>query len=554
MNDNGKKPPMQRPNSSRPATKNAPPRPSSRPTAARPATSAQRPAAQRPTANAQKPVTQKPAATQKSSAKPAVTANAQKPVTQKPASTARQSTGGAAARAKKPDGRKRNIIIAAAIITALVVAFIVGGIIIARSGGKGKAHLETLNVIDNPDQGFYRPSFVALSADGAKASKPIYDDFTLYHLRVDISAFSAAAGGSDGPITQAALDGLEDVIEFYEERGRSVILRLAYDKNYGGKKDQEPSVELMTEHISAVSAVLNRHTDALTAVEVGMVGPWGEMHSSKLATPEVITALADAYLTALDERPVLVRTPKMIYDYLGITVNDLDGYVEPDGRSKRLGLFNDGYLGSANDLGTYTDRAKETEFLAKRGGLPYGGEVVVPGSEFHDIDKCTPEMFLMGLSYLNYEWNNDVVQKKWKNSKYTKKCGGDSLYYGQSAFTYIRNRLGYRFVLEGAELEEKDGGLNVSAKIKNVGFGELTRVKTADLLLVGADSGVAASLSLGEWTGGDIDKELDASGLASGEYKAYIKVHSGGKYPIRFANEDIYDETLAANLIGTVEI
>ena len=548
MNDNGKRPP-----SSRPAAKNAPTRTTARPTAQKPATTAQRPTAQKPATTA-RPAAQKPAtAAQRPAAqKPATTA--QRPVAQKPATTARPRSGGAAARAKKPDGRKRNIIIAAAIITVLVVAFIVGGILIARSGGKGKAHLETLDVIDNPDQGFYRPSFVALSADGAKASKPIYDDFTLYHLRVDISAFSSAAGGSDASLTQAALDGLEDVIEFYEERGRSVILRLAYDKNYGGKKDQEPSVELMTEHIRAVSAVLNRHTDALTAVEVGMVGPWGEMHSSKLATPEVITALADAYLTALDERPVLVRTPKMIYDYLGITVNDLDGYVEPDGRSKRLGLFNDGYLGSANDLGTYTDRAKETEFLAKRGGLPYGGEVTVPDSKFHDIDKCTPEMFLMGLSYLNYEWNNDVVQKKWKNSKYTKKCGSDSLYYGQSAFTYIRNRLGYRFVLEGAELGAKDGRLNVSATIKNVGFGELTRVKTADLLLVGADGGIAASLSLGGWTGGDIDKALDASGLSSGEYKAYIKVHSGGKYPIRFANEDIYDETLGANFLGTIAL
>lgn len=516
MNDKEKRPPTQRPQGSRPPQKQA-----------------ARSAAHRPSA--------KPPKARSSAA-------------QRPSSARRATAGpkpGGAARAKDWDGSKRNIIIVCAVITVLVIGLVVGGILIARSGGKGKAHLETLDAIGNPDQGFYRPSFVALSQDGAKSGKPIYDGFTLYHLRVDISAFSSAAGGADGPLTQAALDGLESVIGFYEERERSVIVRLAYDKNYGGKKDQEPSVELMTEHIRAVSAVLNRHTDALTAVEVGMVGPWGEMHSSKLATPEVITALADAYLTALDERPVLVRTPKMIYDYLGITVNDLDGYVEPDGKSKRLGLFNDGYLGSTNDLGTYTDRAKETAFLGRR-GLPYGGEVTVPDSKLHDIDKCTPEMFLTGLSYLNYEWNNEIVQDKWQKSKYTKKCGDDSLYYGQSAFTYIRNRLGYRYVLAGAELGANGGRLEVSATIDNVGFGGLTRVKSADLLLVGADGDIAATLPLGDWKGGDLDKSCDVSGLAAGEYKAYFKVHSRGKYPIRFANESIYDETLRANFLGTV--
>ena len=166
--------------------------------------------------------------------------------------TAGGRSGNSAARTKKTgsDGRKRNIIIACVIIAVLVVSLVIGGIVISRRGKK--EHIETLDVIDNPDQGFYRPSFVALSADGGKAGKPIYDGFALYHLRVDISAFSTAAGGTDSELTAAALDGLESVVEFYEERERSIILRLAYDKNYGGKQDQEPSVELMTSDIRAV--------------------------------------------------------------------------------------------------------------------------------------------------------------------------------------------------------------------------------------------------------------------------------------------------------------
>ncbi len=481
---------------------------------------------------------------------------ASRPTSVKP--TAGGRSGNSAARTKQngSDGRKRNIMIACVIIAVLVVSLVIGGIVMSQRG-KTKEHIETLDVIDNPDQGFYRPSFVALSQDGVKASKPIYDGFALYHLRVDLSAFSTAAGGTDSELTAAALDGLESVIEFYEERERSIILRLAYDKNYGGKKDQEPSVELMTSHIRAVSEVLNRHTDALTAVEVGMVGPWGEMHSSKLATPEVITELTDTYLTALEERPVLVRTPKMVYDYLGITVNDIDGYVEPNGKSKRLGLFNDGYLGSENDLGTYTDREREVGFFGGRENLPYGGEVVVPDSKLHDIDKCVREMALMNLSYLNYEWNSEIVQKKWQKSKYTEKCGKDSLYYGQSAFTYIRNRLGYRFLIKVDRLgsTEDKTSIDLTAQVDNVGFGYLTRKKTVEMLLVDADGKtVGGGVVSREWQGGSINARLDSPDVAAGEYKVYIKVHSGGRYPIRFANKDIYDETLEANFIGTLTI
>lgn len=95
---------------------------------------------------------------------------------------------------------------------------------------------------------------------------------------------------------------------------------------------------------------------------------------------------------------------------------DTSSYViKDDSISYRLGLFNDGYLGSDSDLGTYTNRELETKWLANQTNhLPYGGEVVIPNSALHDIDKCLPEMKLMHLSYLNQAWNDEVI----KNGKY----------------------------------------------------------------------------------------------------------------------------------------
>ncbi len=166
-------------------------------------------------------------------------------------------------------------------------------------------------------------------------------------------------------------------------------------------------------------------------------------------------------------------------------------------------------------------------------------------------------MALMNLSYLNYEWNSEIVQKKWQKSKYTEKCGKDSLYYGQSAFTYIRNRLGYRFLIkvDRLGLSEDKRSIDLTARVDNVGFGYLTRKKTVEMLLVDAGGDIAGGGVVSrEWQGSGITARLDAPDVAAGEYRVYIKVHSGGRYPIRFANKDIYDETLEANYIGTLTI
>ena len=129
-------------------------------------------------------------------------------------------------------------------------------------------------------------------------------------------------------------------------------------------------------------------------------------------------------------------------------------------------------------------------------------------------------MALMNLSYLNYEWNSEIVQKKWQKSKYTEKCGKDSLYYGQSAFTYIRNRLGYRFLIkvDRLGLSEDKRSIDLTARVDNVGFGYLTRKKTVEMLLVDAGGDIAGGGVVSrEWQGSGITARLDAPDVAAGE-------------------------------------
>ena len=64
---------------------------------------------------------------------------------------------------------------------------------------EGKEYVQDLNYeesteqISNPDQGFYRPLYVKINENGAAYNKAVINASTqLYHLRCDISEFSAA--------------------------------------------------------------------------------------------------------------------------------------------------------------------------------------------------------------------------------------------------------------------------------------------------------------------------------------------------------------------------
>lgn len=414
---------------------------------------------------------------------------------------------------------------------------------------------ESTERINNPDQGFYRPIYVRVKEDGVSYNKNIVTDTTqLYHLRVDISAFSQANNETaDKTLTENALSGIDELLSYLQEKNKSAIARFVYDPGLNGASNKEPALDMILQHISQLSAILDQYHDTLTAIEVGLIGPWGEMHTSTMANKDVINALIDAYLNNTTEIPILVRTPKMIYNYLGITMEDIDNYrIESTAKAYRLGLFNDGYLGSSSDLGTYSNREKEVPWLALQNGhLPYGGEVVIPDSELHNIENCLNEMFLLHLSYLNIEWNNYVIDK-WKKSTYTEAAGADSLYYGETAFQYIENHMGYRFVLENStfEYDTAVSQFGIDLSLRNVGFGNLNRPMNMTLLLE-SETGEITSIDAGQYDGGEkITFQTDLN-LTEGNYNVYLKLDKGNdKYALRFAN-NLWNEELQANRIGS---
>ena len=420
---------------------------------------------------------------------------------------------------------------------------------------------ESTEHINNPDQGFYRPIIVTLTPNSFKHGNNNPEQ--VYHLRCDISQFSGAVNGEDKKLTQTALDGLDNFLSEIKKENKNVVIRFCYDEGMRGNTDKEPSLSTIKTHIEQLSSILNKYKDTVTAIEAGMLGPWGEMHTSKIATEENKALVFKYWLQNTEKIPILARTPKAIFQYFGKSLDEMEKYeIKSNDEGYYLGLFNDCYMSSDIDVGTYTfNRKRETEWLATQNEhLPFGGETCQV-SDMSNLEICLPEMFLLGLSYINIEYNTNVIDK-WKNLEYNDDLGSEILYYGMNGFDYIKRHLGYRLLIKSVNVNyEKYGNYEMKIKMRNVGFGNLLKTKKIDIIYTDMDNKEIYRENVSNNYKGEMSMEFNGKFLGEGdssEYKVYLSVYGSIEnkvvyYPIHFANEDIYNNNLKGHLLFYVK-
>lgn len=371
-------------------------------------------------------------------------------------------------------------------------------------------HMRTL---PNYDRGFYRPQVLHLKPSGTKPVEKPYGK--LLHLRAEISEFSSRAWlsvdttggkrdtvrGVSQDLTEDALNVLQTSFDNIRSYGGKVIVRICYDPWYNGRSNVTPEHKWVLRHVEQLAPVLSKNTDVIMALEMGMHGAYGEMHSDTSITYPRVAEAANLMLRLTPpELKILTRTGNYSAAVLGFENWGVDFHIDGDVFKKiaeakgdtmyRVGMFNDGYLGTQYDYGTWGSncatsicREEGVAWLEKYSiNTPYGGEALTTASGYQVIN--TPEFlayegFRTHTSYLNIEWNYNLIND-WKAKHFT---GKDFEYDGSkidslTGFKYIEDHLGYRFVLRESWLPDTVGNsrtLRAKLKIQNVGFGNLTK-------------------------------------------------------------------------------
>ena len=406
-------------------------------------------------------------------------------------------------------------------------------------------------------------------------------------------------GGADLPLDSNALLAVSNSFLKCRANGGTCIPRFAYTwDGWGGAEPDD--FETIIGHIRQLGAVVSQFRDVVPAVECGMIGAYGEMHTSRYTAKEYQNRIVGAWLENLpQDMALLVRSPPVWMRYLDTTTQVFIGggmdSMDQALRS-RMGFYNDGYLGTDYDYGTWGGGGGSTTWSRSEGraflrgqAVPYGGEFAGVTSGYFDDNvhlldpsrfNIVAEWYDTHLSYLRTirAYDMTIVQKLTNTFFSASRWAFDGIpglseYEGVDLRKFCEDHMGYRFVVRGVSLEGRTGGARLNVEIENTGFGQLLFDDVTEVLLSGGGVVAGVPLAGGSATtlrtirGGttavlSFDFDYPAS-LPSGSYDVFLRVRtpladedmSGlPRRPVRFANEGCYDGSLRANRICRMSI
>lgn len=352
-------------------------------------------------------------------------------------------------------------------------------------------------------------------------------------LLVDIGQYSHRR------ITEDALVNIKAAFDFFNKNEKELIIRFTYDTNGEASLNEPSEVKRILEHMEQLAPLVNEYKDYIYCLQGLFVGNWGEMHGSEYASDRVLKKLWRQWDSLISKDVfIAVRTPAQWRLLSGKNPNN----------KCRLGLFNDGMLGSETDLGTYKkeDVQKELDFqnkLSKR--IATGGEVI-GGSKLSEAASAIERFKYIQVSYLNSVYD-DRALSTWRMSKYKE----------MSAFDYIGMHLGYRFVITKSAYEYKKGPC-LKITIKNTGFARI--YEECQLKLVFIDSKkkkneIPIETDIRNWEPGKKYRISVNFGdtLTDSQYSLYLKANrKKDDRNIYFANETKRDAVFLGNLVKEV--
>ena len=462
----------------------------------------------------------------------------------------------------------------------------------------GLDYSEYVGTVDNPAAG-YTNTIWAVCKPG---ETPVYSPTAkLVLFFIDIGAFSSGMNGTrnadgtytpgeDIPLDTAFFSSWQQTFRNCRKNGCTVAVRFRYDAT--GTDDPEPaSFDAVLSHIDQLyeNDFFYDVKDMLMFVESGFVGKWGEQHGGKYTSPEYKAKLLQKMLEVVpDPVPVTVRTPNIFAEWAGIKQSEMSDSELVDSLvyskycsniqkyRSRIGLYDDGYMGSDSDLGTYSDRVSDTAWLSRQTLTSYFGGEFSGDLEFaqkYDTylpENAIPEMYKTHLSYIN----SNIFQL-YKDYTFGESCdidGADnSAYYGSTVFDFIRDHLGYRLVLRGSELSpsvEQGGTADVRFTVENTGFAGIIPPAHSYVILERGGDYVFAETDTDcrDWR--SCTKTENAmtlhipSDLAPGSWNVYFKANIAHKMnaeapdkgAVRFANNGTWNGVLGANLLGSIDV
>jgi hypothetical protein len=336
------------------------------------------------------------------------------------------------------------------------------------------------------------------------------------------------------------------------DAGIKCILCFAYsglDDVYNTKNGEDAPYTTIELHLNQLKSIFEENEDVIAFVQAGFIGPWGEWHSSTngLETIYYKTKVLEKMLSVIPFGiMVQVRTPKYKQEIFDTTLPIGPEIAYSDDYRARVGHYNDCFMASADDYGTYSNIEADKDFISKEAlFVPTGGETCPPVPTDYPTGCSVAEstMRLLRWTYLNLDWYKPTLDA-WRSS---------------GCFDDFQRELGYRLALLSGSFPRqvgKDQEFRLSLKITNKGYAPLYNYKNTSMVIKNKATGEFLEFPLqvdmrdckplGTLS---IDESVKLNGIPQGSYSLYLKISDRSEnlkgrseYSIRLANANSWSE------------
>lgn len=369
----------------------------------------------------------------------------------------------------------------------------------------------------------------------------------------------------DGAVSEQGMENVNALFQALSAYDKCYIVRFLYDWEGKGEESEPDEIETILTHIRQMGEIFANYKDIILVHQGIFVGNWGEMHGSKYLSGEDMNRLMNTLLDSAEEQIYLsVRTPQQ-WRMLG---------ADEEEKRVRIGLFNDGILGTDLDYGTYGTkkqeeagifgkwtREEELDFQETLCEHVINGGEVMNENPLNNLETAIEAMKTMHITYLNRDYDTEVLDK-WADTIITE----DGCFQGMNGLDYMERHLGYRFFIKEAAFEYEwiSDEINIELGLQNVGFAPLYRRADLTMTFYETESGECRTYPLEEdlrvLAGGNtsgqiltIEKTVLADELTAGQYEVYFSIKDviSGKQ-MMLANVQDADEK--GYLLGTITI
>jgi hypothetical protein len=356
----------------------------------------------------------------------------------------------------------------------------------------------------------------------------------------------------NSPISSTVLNQLATQMDNVRAAGFKMILRFVYTS----ADIVDAPLSRVQGHLDQLKPLLAKNDgDVISVVQTGLIGQWGEMStSSNYGNPSTAADWAarkgviDKLLSVVPvNRQVAVRTPAFKTNPYGSTaLTDAEAF---SGTSRaRVSHYNDCFMSSSNDYGTYLNSNEKPYLMQDSKYLAMSGETCA-STTYNDCEKAMAEMSNLHWSYLHEGYNVAVIDK-WKS-------------YG--CYGNVQQRLGYRFALQSASLSSSakvGGSLAVKFVINNSGFAAAANPRKVEIVLRNTTTGAAFKLPMSadprRWLPGTLitvsQNLVLPSNIPAGTYALLLNLpdpaaslYARPEYSIQLANQNVWEATTGYN-------